>query len=80
MCYIWKCFNLWCTHRYSATLHILATVANLEVRSEGIRKTHVTREGRKNKVSHLNAVWWDNITEGKVVVAKELWEIMQQHQ
>ena len=54
--------------------------SNLEVWSERIRKTHVTREGRENEVSHLNAIWRDNITEGKVVVTEKLWKVVQQHQ
>ena len=36
---------------------------------------HVAREGRENKVPHLNAVRRDDVT-GEVIVTKKLGEVM----
>ena len=54
--------------------------ANLKVRGEWIRKTHVSWESRENEVPHLNAIGWNYITEREVIVTEELREIMKQHQ
>lgn len=52
----------------------------LQVGCEGVREPHVTREGTKDEIAKLDAVWWDNITEAVVVVTQELWEVVQQDQ
>lgn len=52
----------------------------LEVGREGVWKPHVAGKGTQNQVPQLNAVGWDHITETIVIVAQELWEIMQQDQ
>lgn len=59
---------------------IAAWATHLQVRSEGIRKAHIAREGRENEIPHLDAVRWDHVTEGEVVITQKLWEIMQQYQ
>jgi len=53
---------------------------HLQVGREGVRQAHVARERTQDEVTHLDAVWCDDITEGVVVVTEELWEVMQQHQ
>ena len=53
---------------------------DLQVRGEGIRQPHITWEGTKNEVPHLDAVGWNNITERHMVITKELWEVMKQNQ
>ena len=50
--------------------------ADLEVRSEWIRKTHVARECREYEIPHLDTVRRNHITEREVIVTQELREIM----
>jgi len=51
---------------------------HLEVWCEGVGQSHVTWEGTENEVSHLDAVWRDDITERKMVVTEKLWEVVKQ--
>ena len=51
---------------------------HLEVGSEWVWEAHVAREGGEDEVPHLDAVRGDNVTEAIVVVAEELWEVMEE--
>jgi len=53
---------------------------DLQVWCEWIRKSHVAWKRTENEIADLDAVWWNDITEGIVVVTEEFWEVMQQHQ
>lgn len=49
----------------------------LQIGSEGVWKPHVAWEGTQNQVAELDAVGRDDVAEAVVVVAQELWEVMQ---
>lgn len=73
----------WWLHVIKETL-ILSTKyqgwSHLQVGREGVRKPHVTWEGTEDEVAELDAVGRDDVTEAVVVVAQELWEVVQEYQ
>lgn len=52
----------------------------LQIGCEGIREPHVPWEGTEDEVAELDAVGRNDITEAVMIVAQELWEVMQQNQ
>lgn len=54
--------------------------AHLEVGGEGVGQAHVAGEGRQDEVAHLDARGRHHVAQLKVVLAQELWEIVQQHE
>lgn len=53
---------------------------DLQIRREGIWKSHITRERAQDQISHLYAVGWYHVAESIVIVAEEFGEVVQQHQ
>ena len=51
---------------------------HLQVGGEWVWEAHVAREGREDEVPHLDAVGWDDIAEAVVVIAEELWEVVEE--
>ena len=49
----------------------------LQVRREGVWKSHVAWEGAQDQIPHLDAVWRDDVTETEVVITKEFWEVVE---
>jgi len=52
---------------------------NLEVWREGVWKPHVSWKGTQDKVSHLDAVRRNDVTEAEVVVTQEFWEVVEEN-
>lgn len=50
-----------------------------QVDGEGVWQAHGARESTEDEVTHLDAVWWDDITEGVVILTEEFWEVMQKN-
>lgn len=50
-----------------------------QVDGEGVWQAHGARESTEDEVAHLDAVWWDDITEGVVILTEEFWEVMQKN-
>mmetsp|Transcript_7184 Transcript_7184/g.20927 ORF Transcript_7184/g.20927 Transcript_7184/m.20927 type:complete len:312 (+) Transcript_7184:54-989(+) len=61
-------------------LRNLGQEVHLEVWSEGVGQPHVPREGAEHQVPHLDAARRDDVAELEVVLAKELREVVEQHQ
>ena len=51
---------------------------HLQVWGERVWQPHVSREGAQNEVAHLDAVGWNDVTEGVVEVAEEFREVMKE--
>lgn len=52
----------------------------LQIGCEGVGEPHVAWEGTEDEVTELDAVGRDHVTEAIMVVAQELWEVVQQDQ
>ena len=62
------------------SLRDVGKAVHLQVGREGVRQPHVAWECAQDEVAHLDAVGRDDVAEGVVVVAEELWEVVEQHQ
>ena len=65
-------WNLWSPH------HSLSVY--LQIGCKGVRKPHVAWKGTEDKVTELDAVGRDNVTEAIMVITQELWEVVEQNQ
>lgn len=68
-----KCYSCCASVRHQTNLY-------LQIGCEGIREPHVPWEGTEDEVAELDAVGRNDITEAVMIVAQELWEVMQQNQ
>ena len=51
-----------------------------EAGREGVGQSHLAREGRQDEVAHLDATRRNDVTEGEVIFAQKLGEVVQQKQ
>jgi hypothetical protein len=49
---------------------------NLQVWCKRIRKAHVSGKSTEDKIAHLDARGWNDITETEVMVTQKLWKVM----
>lgn len=49
---------------------------HLQVWCERVWKPHIARKSTQYQVTHLNTVWWDDITESIMVITEEFREVM----
>lgn len=54
--------------------------SDLQIGREGVGEPHVAWEGTEDEVAELDAVGRDHVAEAVMVVAQELWEVVQQDQ
>ena len=52
--------------------------SHLEIGCERVWQAHVPWKGTENQVPHLDTVGRYDVTETKMVITQELWEIVQQ--
>jgi hypothetical protein len=48
----------------------------LQVWCKRIRKAHISGKSAEDKIAHLDARGWNDITETEVMVTQKLWKVM----